>query len=185
MKGFIRNRTPVYAHALKRSIGPNQTIPLDDIYAQYGEKHNLSEGEEFVNWLKTVKLRDANRWQIVYEADAQSDTDNTANNITEEDNGADTVTKMVNKTLGQDELKEKQQVVEIKNRGNNVLTVVPNKMDVKDVVGLSVRQAREIVPKITDFNLLKYSIQEANQLAGKDSLCLILRKRIKQLELYR
>ena len=60
-----------------------------------------------------------------------------------------------------------------------------NKMTIQEVVMLSVRQGREVLPKITDLKLLKYAFQEANQLAGKDSLCNIIRKRIKDLELGR
>jgi hypothetical protein len=58
-------------------------------------------------------------------------------------------------------------------------------MNVDDVVGLSVRQARELLPKVTDLNLLKYALQEANQLANKDSLCKVIRKRITDLQLCR
>ena len=63
--------------------------------------------------------------------------------------------------------------------------MVQTKMAVVDIVEMSVRQARETLPKITDLNLLKYAFQEANQRAGKDSLCRILRKRIKELQISR
>lgn len=166
MEGFVRNSTPVWAHAMKRSIGPNQTIPLDEIYAQYGKKHGLAEGEEFIGWLRSVKLRDTERWQIVCE---------------------DTKVK-----AGADEQKtdESESEVEVEPivttvRSKTVAPLVPTNMEVKDVVLLSVRKAREIVPKITDLKLLKYAMQEANQLANKDSLCRILRKRIREVEISR
>ena len=55
-------------------------------------------------------------------------------------------------------------------------------MTVEDVVELSVRPAREILPKISDIKLLKYALQEAYPRGGKESLCRLLHKRIKELE---
>jgi hypothetical protein len=62
---------------------------------------------------------------------------------------------------------------------------VPKKIEVGEIVELSVRKARDLMPKITDLNLLKYALQEANPRAGKDSLCNVLRKRIKELQIAR
>jgi len=61
--------------------------------------------------------------------------------------------------------------------------ISPKKMTVEDVAALSVRKAREVLPQISDIKLLKYSLQEANQLANKDSLCRLLRKRVSELEI--
>ena len=66
-----------------------------------------------------------------------------------------------------------------------VVPLVPKEMGVADVVGLSVRRGREILPKIMDLKLLKYAYEEARQLAGKDSLCREINKRIKTLEMAR
>jgi len=71
---------------------------------------------------------------------------------------------------------------DITSRGDNVAPMVEKGMDVMDVVNLTVRPARETIPKINDIKLLKYALKEANQLAGKDSLCRIIRRRISELE---
>ncbi len=68
-----------------------------------------------------------------------------------------------------------------KSRGDNVAPVVTKDIEISDIVGLSVRKAREIIPGIFDIQLLKYAEKEAKQLTGKDSLCIILRKRIQEL----
>ena len=68
---------------------------------------------------------------------------------------------------------------------SGVTPLVKTKMEIRDIVELSVRNAREILPKVNDLTLLKYALQEANQLAGKDSLCKIIRKRIKDLQIAR
>jgi len=65
MKGYIRNKSSVWRHAMKRSIGPGHKIPLDELFKQYGEKHNLEEGQPFVEWLRQVKLRDTAIWEVV------------------------------------------------------------------------------------------------------------------------
>ncbi len=154
MEGYVKNISKLWTHSMKRAVGPGAKIPLGELYNQYGEKHGLKEGAEFVEWLRTVKLRDTNRWKIVYSDDE----------VIEEIIPAEPV------------------VVE---KASHVTPLVAEKAEVKDIVMLSVRKAREVVPKVNDLKLLKYSLQEAHQLAGKDSLCIILRKRIKELQLGR
>jgi hypothetical protein len=175
MKGFIRNNTPVWVHALKRTVGPNQMVQLDDLYEQYGKKHGLSEGKEFVGWLRSVKLRDENKWQIVLEED--NFDDNKRVEVKTEDECEDT----------NSEVKESDVELQFtKVKGGGLVNPTNTKdLSVKDVTSLSVRKAREIIPTITDVKLLKYALQEARQLSNKDSLCIILRKRIKEIEVSR
>jgi len=155
MKGYVINKSAVYTHAMKRSIGPGGKIDLGELYEQYGIKHGINEGEEFVAWLREVKLKDRDKWQIIVE-DGKPKT----------------------KEVTPDEAeKTKTQL------SDNVAPMVSSsKHTVKDVVLLSVRKARDVIPTITDINLLKYALQEANQLAGKDTLCIILRKRIREIQ---
>ena len=146
---------------MKRTVGPGRKIQLDDLYKQYGKKHNIEKGDMFVDWLKTVKIKDTDVWKIVQGEDI-------------EEKNVDVVSEI-----------STQQEDDKQFTDNNTLMPAVNKMSVKDIVMLSVRKGREILPKINDLKLLKYAFQEANQLAGKDSLCNILRKRIKDLELGR
>jgi len=147
----------MWMHVMKRSVGPGKKIHLDDLYAQYGEKHGIKEGDDFVEWLEVVKLKDKQMWKIVY-------------GDTFEEATKDVVSEV--QTSQEDFIKD-------------IPKQVINKMTIQEVVKLSVRQGREVLPKITDLKLLKYAFQEANQLAGKDSLCNIIRKRVKDLELGR
>jgi len=154
MNGYIKNKTPLWRHAMKREIGPGKTVTLDDIYEQYGEKHGLEKGKPFVEWLKQVKLKDTNIWQVVFEEKER---------------------KAAKKA---EELKTKSNVAE-----ELVVPHVKKERTVDEIANLSVRAAREEIPKMTDLKLLKYAFQTANQLANKDTLCRILRKRISELEL--
>lgn len=158
MNGYVMNTSTIWTHTMKRSIGPGQRVPLDELFEQYGAKHDLKEGQDFVQWLRSVKLKDARKWKIVFKDD---DSEALVTEDTSE------VEKPVNRVQG------------------GTTPLVAKKMAVSDIVELSVRQARELLPKVTDLNLLKYSLQEANQLAGKDSLCKIIRKRIKDLQIAR
>jgi hypothetical protein len=54
-----------------------------------------------------------------------------------------------------------------------------------DIAGWSVRKARDELKKIVDINLLKYAYETSRQLANKDTLTRMLRKRIQVLELTR
>ena len=161
MNGYVMNISTGWTHAMKRSIGPGAKVPLDELFEQYGAKHDLKEGQEFVEWLRSVKLRDSKKWKVVIEDEATTATEEV---------------KVVNK----EEVSVPAHRVEA---GPSPL--VKKQMEVADIVGLSVRKARETLPKVNDLKLLKYSLQEANQLAGKDSLCKIIRKRIKDLQIAR
>lgn len=165
MKGFVRNTTHLWAHAMKRAIGPGAKVSLQELYEQYGKKHDLKPGEEFTRWLQDVKLRDRDKWQI----------------FDENGNPFGAVSAKTEKKESKDDEKTSNVVAVDKSRGENVAPPVVKDMEIADVVGLSVRKAREVVPDILDIKLLKYAEKEANQLSGKDSLCLILRKRIQEL----
>lgn len=156
MNGYVKNISNIWTHAMKRSIGPGKKVPLEELYEEYGKKHDLSEGEEFVNWLRTVKLKDTSRWKIVLEDESGSKG-------------------------SEEEAKQSEEVDD-----NRPMSASERRnLEIEEVVSLSVRKAREVVPSLTDLKLLKYALQEANQRAGKDSLCRILRKRVKELQLAR
>jgi hypothetical protein len=163
MNGYVRNMSPVWAHALKREIGPGKEIPLDELYNDYGKKHGLSEGEEFVGWLRSIKLQNREKWQIVFVSEEEK-------TVKEDDVSPEVSSK----------IEEKSEPKELPRS-----PLVPKTMEVSDVVSLSVRNAREVVPNIRDINLLRYALSEARQLANKDSLCKILRKRIQEIQISR
>lgn len=161
MNGYIRNKSISWVHCMKRDIRPGGKVYLDELYEQYGEKHDFSEGEEFVQWLREIKLKDRDTWEIVFteKEEVEEDKEELTENVE--------VVKDVKST----------NVVEIPKEKETKDDPIRS-MTVKDVVGLPVRKARDIIPQIQDVNLLKYALQEANQLTGKDSLCQIIRKRV-------
>lgn len=155
MEGYIKSKMTHWMHIFKTSVRPGGKIPLADLYDMYGKKHNIKE-EDFVDWLKNVKLQGKlDCWEIV-----EKNSEYIENVSNENDH-------------------EKQNNFETNNKGE----VVARKLGVEDVVDLSVRKAREVVPTIMDIKLLKYALLEARPRAGKDSLCKILEKRINELSL--
>ena len=154
MNGYVKNKSMAWRHAMKRSVGPGHKIPLDELFEQYGTKHDLKEGEPFVEWLRSVKLRDTIVWEVVYESNTKKD-------------------EQVEKDIKQTQAKDM------------IVPLVKKEMEVADVVGMSVRTARTDLKKITDIKLLKYALGEANQMANKDTLVRMLRKRIMELEITR
>lgn len=159
MEGYVLNATSIWSHTMKRSVGPGMKIPLDELYEQYGIKHGLAEGEEFVEWLRSVKLQDNNKWKIVTVAPQPTQPQPEKPTIEEE-----------SPNTHAEDVRAPPMVKD---------------MEISDVIALSVRKARDIVPRIMDLKLLLYAEKEANQLAGKDSLCRVLRKRIKELQIVR
>jgi hypothetical protein len=138
------------------SVRPGEQIPLDTLYSMYGKKHHIKE-EDFIAWLKEVKLKGKqDQWLIV-----ETDADYTSE-----------VAKV----------KEvhKDKIYETNTRGE----VVVSKMSVEDVINLPVRKARDVVPTIMDSKLLKYALVEARPRPNKESLCRILEKRIGELGMH-
>jgi hypothetical protein len=167
MIGYVQNITSGWAHAMKRAIRPGGKIDLDELYKQYGSKHAIEEGVPFVEWLKSIKLRDPNRWKIVY------------------DDGTRVIPEVaveVNNTV-EGVVKEESKVNDRKT--DHVAPLVPKGISVSDLVGLPVRKARDMMPQLTDVKLLQYALQQASSLANKDSLCRVLRKRITELKMAR
>jgi len=153
MKGSIVNISSMWVHAMKRAVAPGGKIPLDELYNQYGKKHDLPKGDPFIAWLKDVKLRDNKNWKII---------------------------------LGEEKVEKTEEVnVTARTERIDIRNINPKKMEVGEVVELSVRQARELLPKISDIKLLKYALQESAPRSGKDTLCQLLRKRIRELETIR
>jgi hypothetical protein len=167
MNGYVKNKSHMWAHAMKRAVGPGQTVPLDELYNQYGKKHGLQEGREFTEWLATVKLQDTTRWEIVVEEESEE----VSEELTTEAKAAPAAKKKIEQPV-------QSSVEQMDGESKKPVRL----FEVADVVQLTVRRAREVVPEISDLNLLKYAYQEANQLSGKDTLCNMLRKRILELE---
>lgn len=153
MNGYVRNRTPYWRHAMKRSIGPGHKIPLDELYEQYGEKHDIEEGQPFVDWLKTVKLKDSDVWEVVFKKNKQDIIEEPVENTEPADQPAKKFT------------------------GSNVDPVA--------LVNMTVREARDNLKKVTDIKTLKHAHQEARQLANKDTLVRMMKRRIEELEIAR
>jgi len=151
---------------MKRSVGPGATIQLDELYEQYGKRHNLKKGKEFIQWLQDVKLRDKNKWQIFTSDDRPYE---------------EVLSEVKTEEKPKAEVSGSNVVQTDKSRGENVAPPVVSDMTVEDVVELSVRKAREVIPTIQDIQLLKYAEGIANQRSGKDSLRRILLKRIQEL----
>ena len=167
MKGYVRNISGTPKYALKHHFLAGTRLPLDDLYAQYGEKHSLKEGQEFVNWLREVKLPDTTIWEIHFD-------DGSNKEEKPEDNKVVLTGKIIETSDEKIEFpkaKESMRAAQIK-----------KELTYEEVADFSVRKAREEIPKIKDIKLLKYALNVANQRPNKDTLCRILRKRIEEMQ---
>ena len=118
MNGYVRNKSTAWRHAMKRSIGPGHKIPLDELFEQYGEKHDLEEGQLFVEWLRDVKLRDTTVWEVKYTDGAKK-----------EEPQPEEVEKV----------KEVEKAKEVKKDETVVVPFVKKDLEVSDIDGMSVR----------------------------------------------
>jgi hypothetical protein len=156
MRGFVKNISTEWQYAMKRSVRPGGEIPLKELFEQYGKKYNIKPNNDFVEWLHNIKLRNKDKWRVVYDSKNK--------------------TKLSKEKLIIDEPVPSN--IETDNK-----TI--KQLQVEDLTSLTVRKAREVLPKIMDLNLLKYSLTEARQLSEKDSLCRLLTKRVKELQISR
>ena len=65
LTGFLKNKSHLGGHIMKRYVAPHGLIPLEELYEQYGKKYGLKKDSSFIVWLQEVKLRDKERWVIV------------------------------------------------------------------------------------------------------------------------
>jgi hypothetical protein len=165
MNGYVKNKSAVWRHAMKRTIGPGHKIPLDELFEQYGKKHDLQEGASFAEWLRNVKLRDSTVWEVVFNEDTKE--------------------SVVKTPKGKKNKEEVEEVIDNIQAAQMVVPFVKSAKTPADLVNLTVRDARQELKKTTDLDLLKYAYNEARQLANKDSLCILMKRRIQELELTR
>ena len=161
MEGYVINKAGTWAHVMKRSVHPGHKIPLNELYLQYGKKYNLKEGIEFVNWIRDVKLRNDSRWGIIFEEE-----------VVNAEEVVVTPSNVESKAL----------------QGNfDIPTARPaiakKDVSVEEVVGWSVRKARDRVNDVQDVKVLTYALKEASQRPQKEVLCRILKKRIQELDI--
>jgi len=158
MEGYVINKSNSWAHIMKRSVQPGKKILLNELYLQYGKKYHLKEGREFVNWIQDIKLRGDDRWGIIFEE----------------------------KVVNAEEVIITPPVEQKSLQGNFDIPVskpAKSKKDItiEDVVGWSVRKAREKMEGIKDVKLLTYALKEASQRPQKEVLCRMLKKQIQEL----
>jgi len=173
MNGYIQNQSPRWRHALKRPIGPGHKVSLDELYVQYGEKHNLNPGEEFVRWLRQVKLRDSSVWYINYvpeQKELPKETVNEAAPVQKETNVEQFDANAPNNDISTDEI------------GMSPMNEVND--EINEIVNLSVRAAKEKLGKVKNLKVLREAHRQANQLPNKTTLCVEIKKRIKELETF-
>ena len=168
MKGYVKNISRFPMYALKRHFLAGTRVPIESLYEQYGEKHGLKPGEEFVQWLRNVKLKDTTVWEINFEDGA----------VKAEEKPEENKIKITGKIT---ETSDKK--IDLPKRAEPMKAPqVKGELTHEDVAGFSVRKAREEVPKIKDIKLLKYALNVANQRPNKETLCRILRKRIEEMQ---
>lgn len=150
MKGYVKNKSHLGSHIMKRYVAPNGKIPLEELYEQYGTKYNLERGEPFVQWLFDVKLRDKSRWGIVF--DEESDNKRTLARGNEE--GNEIVEKHPNRL-------EVEEVTELSVRKAREL--IPNITDIK-LLKYALREASQRPQKQSLCNIMRKRINDLESL---------------------
>ena len=167
MEGYVKNISKLPRYALKRHFLAGARASLEELYAQYGEKHGLKSGEEFVYWLRNVKLKDKTVWDINFEDGSTKAEKPEDNKVTITGKITATSDKKIDLPVAKDVGRAAQ---------------VKTELTYEDVAEFSVRKAREEVPKIKDLKILKHALNVANQRPNKETLCRILRKKIEEMK---
>ena len=173
MNGYVKNITKRPIYALKRHIMPGVEIPLDKLYKEYGDKHGIEQGQPFTDWLRQVKLPDEKTWEIHLSHTEEMQT---------EEMQKVTITAQLTEVVDGAERKEGLSNEE---KAQSARPMIKNEWEIDDIVDLSVRQAREEIPKIRDKKTLTYALNVARQKPNKETVCKILEKRIDELRVLR
>lgn len=183
MEGYIKNTGNRYVYIFKQPVKPGERIELDSLYRRYGKKHGIEEGDAFVDWVKNVKLRDNTSFTVFYKGNMDKakveHTETVQKSIDSENRPS------VAETNEKSKINKKDRFNAAVKGNTGTAPVVKTKMNVEDVVSMSVRTARVKLNDITDYKLLKYAYQEARNRTGKDTLCQLLRRRLKDMEMDR
>ena len=149
MKGYVKNKSHLGSHIMKRYVAPNGKIPVEELFEQYGKKYNLERGESFVQWLFDVKLRDKNKWGIVFDEDPKE-----RQLARDDDEGNNVVEKSPNKL-------EINEITELSVR--KARDVVPNITDVK-LLKYALKEASQRPQKQSLCNVLRKRITDLETL---------------------
>jgi len=177
MNGYIKNISKRPLYALKRHLMPDVAVSLDELYKVYGDKHGLEKGQPFADWLRQVKLPDEQKWEIHFEETEEMEA-------TEEVEEMQKVTITAQLTEVVDGA-ERKEGLSNEEKAQSARPMIKNEWEVDDIVNLSVRQAREEIPKIRDKKTLSYALNVARQKPNKETVCNILEKRIDELRVLR
>ena len=173
MKGYVRNLSVKPVYALKRHIRPGKSVPLKTLYKEYGEKHGIEKGQPFVDWLRKIKLPNTDIWEIHYEKD-----------VPEEENKI-TVTAKITQVVDGAEKNEKPtrpEGLSNEEKAHSGGPFIKREWEVEELVALTVKQARQEIPKIKDRKVLSYALNVARQQPNKETICRILEKRIDEVK---
>ena len=180
MEGYLKSKSNFWKHVFKKQIRPGGKIALDDLYDIYGKKHSLKQGDDFINWLKEVKLKSTiDQWEIILQDDVVPEDLSAEVDVNVSSNTA--VEKEPIKASINDKSVEQKDVEKVVTDEDAEKAI--RNYNVEDIVQLSVRKVRDIITEISDIKLLKYALQEAKPRPNKESLCRILEKRISELEI--
>ena len=168
MEGYVKNITKRPLYALKRHIMPGSTISLEALYKEYGDKHGIEKGQPFADWLRQVKLPDEQNWEIHLGQTEEMQKVTITAQLTQVVDGA-----------------EQKEGLSNEEKAQSARPIIKNEWEVDDIVNLTVRQAREEIPKIRDKKTLSYALNVARQKPNKETVCKILEKRIDELRVLR
>ena len=173
MNGYVKNVSAGWIHIFKQGLGPNCSIKLDALYTIYGVKNGLKEGEDFVQWLRDIKLKNRPDCKLVYDPSKTQGK----KVVDSKESGVSEVQQEVGETAKASE----------KTSNNNpppVIKVKAKEDEVTAITGLTVHKAKAALARISNLQLLKTALQQARQMPNRDTLCRLLDKRILELEQY-
>ncbi len=207
MNGFVKSNRPAGVYCMKRHIRPGQKVALDELYEQYGVRHNISAGPEFVKWLRTVKLRRRDIWEIMFDGVPIVSGDEPFEALKVEEAVEVAEKKPAGKVSLEGDIKvedsgesdfsfpaEKKESVNDKSKftkrikGSNMKAVKARDdgrdkpaITPRDILGLKVDKLDE-VDKVEDIRVLKIALRSAEDMRNKATLCKRLKIRINKLK---
>lgn len=157
MKGYIKNISSLPKYLFKNHLLPGDALDLKEVFSLYLLEGRQKDLTSFKEWL-TPFVSDTNVWEVVF------DDESSERKAAAQSEGTTT---------------KKREASEV---FKDVVSSPRKKTyTVEDIVGFTVAEAKERLPKIRDRKLLRAAVSVASKRPKKETLCRLLYKRLDEI----
>jgi hypothetical protein len=180
MRGFLKNETGRSVFKLQRPLPVNGVLSFDDAYLTLGEKSGKKEGQGFVKWLKDTHFPDEG-WVfyreegVLFFPKPKQETP-VKEEVKEIEVSPDPPKAPRKKIAAKGAGKKLRQNANKKRSSKKSQEIVPG-----DVINADLPQAKELLSKIKDRQVLKRALSLSNHFSNKEEHRRLINRRLEEV----